>query len=299
MPCGTQDTPGPHQLMLHPSPPGSGWQGAMQLLLGHHWALWAWLSRGCLASPGNWNCHRATWGLLSCVAKSRAWWEEAVSTLIAVPGCPAAHCHGPAAGKTSGQGQLGTLCQLCAVLGSHDAGAPSLAPWPLPALPHCCPSSFGLRQLQWLPWFPSQPHGTLHLPPCPVLLLPLVSSPRWCPCQLWALLLPRAGGGALTCPDGDEQEPPSRQGAAGCVTPGLVGLPGQRGEGTLSCKPPATTFGWHHCPAAPPSSWSLSCPSSSLAAACPHALEPSVQGIPSWQDAAGQCPGITPGSAVC
>lgn len=82
--------------------------------------------------------------------------------LIPVPGCPAAHCCGPAADKTSGQGQLGTLHQLHTVLGSYDAGAHSLAPRLLPALPHCRPSALGLRQLQWLPCLPSQPHRTLY-----------------------------------------------------------------------------------------------------------------------------------------
>lgn len=79
LPCGTQDTSVPHQLILHPNPSGSGWQVAMQLFLGHHWALWPWLSRGCLESPGHCNWHRAAWGLLSCVARSWAWWEEAAS----------------------------------------------------------------------------------------------------------------------------------------------------------------------------------------------------------------------------
>lgn len=66
-------------LILHPNPSGSGWQVAMQLLLGHHWPFWPWLGSDCLESPGYCNWHRAAWGFLSCVARSGAWWKEAAS----------------------------------------------------------------------------------------------------------------------------------------------------------------------------------------------------------------------------
>lgn len=194
-----------HQLVLHPNPSGSGWQVAMQLLLGHHWALWPWLSSGCLESPGYCNWHRAAWGLLSCVARSGAWWEEAASAADPCARLPSRPLPQPCCWQDIWARAAGDAvpAALCWARMTQE----------LTALPHglCqpCPTAALLLSASAAAVAPVAPLAAsqdVYLPPCPVLLLQLVSSPSWGPCQVWALLLSHTGGRALTCLDGDKEE---------------------------------------------------------------------------------------------
>ena len=87
--------------------------------------------------------------------------------LIPVPGCLAAHCHGPAAGKTYGQGSQG-CCASCAWCGAMVTQEHKSS-WPAPLPPfHSWPWAAALAPDSL--WLCSQPHRTPSLPPstsCP------------------------------------------------------------------------------------------------------------------------------------
>lgn len=79
---------------------------AVQPLLGQHRALQPSLSCDSPASPGQCSQHGAArqGGPWLCCPAAGPGGRRSLPRLIPVLGCPAARCHGPAAGKTSGQG---------------------------------------------------------------------------------------------------------------------------------------------------------------------------------------------------
>lgn len=134
---------------------------------------------------------------------------------------------------------------------------------PAPLLPFCSQP----QQLQWLLWLPLQPHRTLYLPPCPVLLLQLVSSPSWSQVSSGLCFCPWCLDSALTCLDRDKQEHSILPRCCRICCPWARGGVRTVWRGHTVMQPPCYNI-WLAAlpfrPVAPPSCWGLSCPSSSF-----------------------------------